>query len=151
MRTVLFGAVLSVLAFFFGSWLGSRVPHALLASFLQFSLGGVAVVWFFSLLVHNKLSDVTDWEGIDYRQHRGLEVEVRSRIAWFWFRALFLAIMATILYTPTMLERAGMVAPSWIHGLALAALVLSFYALRNVWRELEEIRELKSYVRELER
>jgi hypothetical protein len=135
-----------------GGYLASRhLPHALLAPLLKYAIGVIGVVWLFSLTVHNKLSDVTEMSGLDFRQHRHIETEIRQRLRWFWLRAIGLGGLAVCLYVPTLLAEAQLPVSDGVLGLAFGALVLALFSLRRLWAELEEIRELKSYVKEIER
>jgi len=149
--TVLSGGAFAVAAGAAGYFSSSHVNAVFLAGVLKYAIGVVGVVWLFSLNVYNKLSDSTDMAGLDYRQHRHLEVEIRARLSWFWMRALFLAIVALVLSAPGILLEAKLSVPAWVFGAACAALALALFSLRRLWNELEEIRELKSYIKELER
>ena len=66
-------------------------------------------------------------------------------------RALLLAVMALALYIPSVLADAKMAIPAWVFGLSCAALATALFSLRRLWSELEEIRELRSHIKELER
>lgn len=135
-----------------GGYLGSRyVDAGLFAGLLKYAVGIVGVVWIFSLTVYQKLSDVTDMPGLDFRQHRHLEVEIRARLNWFWLRAMFLATMALALYVPSILVDAKLPVPAWVFGAACAALAVSLFSLWGLWHELEEIRGLRSHIKEIER
>lgn len=135
-----------------GAYYGSQyIPSAVMAGLMKYAIGLVGVVWLFSLSVYNKLSDVTDLPGIDYKQHRSLEFEVQSRLQWFWVRAFFLAIVALLMYVPSLLTDARLAVPSWIYTLSGGALGLAIFSLRRLLSEMEEIRELRSQVKELER
>ena len=150
-RTTLLGGLLTFL-FSVAGFYGSRyVPPVILVGFLKYAIGLVGVVWLFSLNVYNKLSDVTDMGGLDYKQHRNLEIEVRSRLQWFWVRAFFLAFVALAMYSPSILSEAKMPIPEWVFSIACGALALALFSLRRLWAEMEEIRELRSHVKELER
>lgn len=149
--TALVGAVLAGCAGAAGYYGSSYVAPALFAGVLKYAIGIVGVVWLFSLTVYNKLSDVTDMPGLDYQQHRNLEVEIRTRLSWFWMRALFLAFVALFMYAPSILQDAKMPIPPWAFGAACAALLLALFSLRRLWHELEEIRELRSHIKEMER
>jgi len=151
LRTTLTGAAIFV-AFAVGGYFVNRyVPQAVITSLLKFAIGIIGVAWFFSLTVYNKLSDVTDLSGLDFRQHRNVEVEIRMRLHWFWLRAIFLGLLALIMYVPTILTEAKLVTPNWVLEAAFGALALALFSLRCLWAELEEIRELRSYVKEIER
>jgi hypothetical protein len=150
-HTALIGGVLSVGLAIAGYFAERYVPHLVLISLLKYSIGIIGIVWFFSLTVYNKLSDVTDISGLDYRQHRNIELEIRARLHWFWLRAIFLGLLALCMYVPTILNEANLQTPAWVFGIAFAAFALALFALRRLWGELEEIRELKSYVKEIER
>ena len=73
------------------------------------------------------------------------------RLPWFWLRAIFLGFLALAMYFPTILNDAKYYIPNLAIGLACGAFALTIFSLRGLWRELEEIRELKSYVKEIER
>jgi hypothetical protein len=118
---------------------------------MKYAIGLVGVVWLFSLNVYNKLSDVTDLAGIDYKQHRNLEIEVQSRLQWFWVRAFVLALLALAMYTPSILAEAKQPIQDWVFGFSSGALALAIFSLRRLLSEMEEIRELRSHVKELER
>lgn len=126
-------------------------PQTLLVPLLKFSIGIIGIPWLFSVNIYNKLSDLTDISGLDHRQHRNLEVEVRARIHWFWFRAFILGVLALMLYIPTLLTEAKICIPAWVIPTCFSAFGLALYSLLGLWRELEEIRELKSYVKQVER
>ena len=149
--TALSGAVVAGFASVIGYVASDHVPHVLFAGVLKYAIGLLGIVWLFSLNVYNKLSDVTDMPGLDYRQHRDIEVEIRTRLSWFWIRALFLGLVAVLLFAPSLLTEAKMCIPAWLFGAAGAALALALFSLRRLWNELEEIRELRSRVKELER
>lgn len=151
MRITLIGGLFAFGSASIGYYAAMLIPHAVVTAFLKYAIGLVGVVWLFSLNVYNKLSDVTDLPGLDYRQHRNLEVEVRSRLQWFWVRALFLAVVALAMYIPSMITEAKLPVPRWTFGLATGALALALFSLRRLWSEMEEIRELRSHVKELER
>ncbi|WP_332750819.1 hypothetical protein [Hydrogenophaga sp.] len=147
-----FTAGLVAACFWAAGYFSSRfINDVLFAGLLKYAIGLVSVVWVFSLLVYQKLSDATDIPGIDFRQHRHLEAEIRSRLNWFWVRAMFLALMALVLYLPSILLDAKIVVPAGVFGAACAALSVSLFSLWGLWHELEEIRELKSHIKEIER
>jgi cell division protein FtsB len=151
MSTALIGGVLALCGGAAGYFAVRYVNPALFSGLLKYAIGIVGIVWLFSLTVYNKLWDSTDMAGLDYRQHRHLEVEIRARLNWFWMRAMFLAILALLLYTPSILTDAKLAVPAWVFGAACAALLLALFSLRRLWAELEEIRELRSHIKELER
>ena len=151
LSTALTGGILASVAGVAGYIATGYVNPAMFAGLLKYSIGAIAIVWLFSLNVYSKLSESTDMAGLDYRQHRQLEVEIRARLSWFWMRALFLAILALCLYAPSILTDAKLAIPGWVFGAACAALLLGIFSLRGLLHELEEIRELKSYIKELER
>jgi hypothetical protein len=155
-RPKLFRATLIALLFFSiafaGGYFASQyLPHKVIAPLLKYAIGVVGVVWFISLTVYNKLSEVTDISGLDYHQHRNIEIEIRARLHWFWLRAIFLGLLALTMYAPTILNDAEISIPDWVIGIASGAFALALFSLRRLWKELEEIRELKSYVKEIER
>lgn len=127
------------------------LPTIFIVKLLKFLIGIIAIVWAFSMLVYNKLWDITDLPGLDYRQHRNIEIEVRSRLYWFWLRAIFLGLLTIIMYVPSIIHEAEYCLPYWIIRAAFVAFGLALFSLRHLWVELEEIRELKSHVKELER
>lgn len=151
LNTALIGGVLAAGAGVAGYFAAGYISPALFAGLLKYAIGAVGIVWLFSLNVYNKLSDSTDMPGLDYRQHRHLEVEIRARLNWFWMRAMFLAIVALFLYAPSILSDAQLPIPAWVFSAACAALLLALFSLRRLWAELEEIRELRSHIKELER
>lgn len=151
LSTVLTGGVLAAGSGVAGYLALRYVSPVLFAGLLKYAIGIVGIVWLFSLNVYNKLSDSTDMPGLDYRQHRHLEVEIRARLNWFWMRAMFLAIVALFLYAPSILAEAKMPIPEWVFGAACSALALALFSLRRLWAELEEIRELRSHIKEIER
>lgn len=134
-----------------GYYASQHVAGSILVGLMKYAIGLVGVVWLFSLNVYNKLSDVTDLAGIDYKQHRNLEIEVQARLQWFWIRAFFLAVVALAMYLPSILTDAKQPVPAWVFGLASGALALAAFSLRRLLSEMEEIRELRSHVKELER
>ena len=149
--TTLIGAALAGCAGAAGFYGSAYVPPVLFAGVLKYAIGIVGVVWLFSLSVYNKLSDATDMPGLDYQQHRNLEIEIRTRLSWFWMRALFLAFVALFMYAPSILQDVKMPVPALVFGAACAALLLALFSLRRLWHELEEIRELRSHIKEIER
>lgn len=151
LKTTLTAGVIFIVSVLFGNFATQYIPHKLLIPLLKFSIAIVGVVWFFSLTVYNKLSDITELSGLDFRQHRNIEIEIRARLHGFWLRAIYLGLLALIMYSPSILSEANITTPNWLIGLAFGALALAFFSLRPLWVELEEIRELKSYVKEIER
>ena len=151
LRVTLIGGLVTFAAVGIGYWIGTKFAAAMLASVLKYLLGVVAIVWAFSLAVYHKLSDVTDIPGLDYLQHRNLENEIRSRLHWYYFRLLFLGLLALVIAFPSILVEAKVPVPIWLFGLAFGAVGLLGLSLARLWNELEEIRGLKSYVKELER
>ena len=155
-RSKLFHATLMALFFFSaafagGYFAGLYIPHEVIAPLLKYAIGIIGVVWVFSLTVYNKLSEVTDISGLDYHQHRNVEIEIRARLQWFWLRAIFLGLLALTMYVPTILNEAKLSIPDLVIGVASGALALALFSLRRLWSELEEIRELRSHVKEIER
>lgn len=150
-RTALCGGLLIAVMATAGYYAPQYVAPVVLAGLMKYAIGLVGVVWLFSLNVYNKLSDVTDMAGIDYKQHRNLEIEVQSRLQWFWVRAFLLAVVALAMYSPSILNDAKQVIPAWVLALSGGALALAIFSLRRLLSEMEEIRELRSYVKELER
>lgn len=151
LSTVIAGGLFAAVAFgagYFGSY---YINAALFAGLLKYAIGVVGVLWLFSLSVYNKLSDSTDMAGLDYRQHRNLEIEIRAHLSHFWMRALFLAVVALLLAAPTILTDAKLPIPAWVFGTACGALLIALFSLCGLWSELEEIRELKSRIKEIER
>lgn len=134
-----------------GFWLSCSVPEGALISFLKYATVVLGVVWIFSMIIYNKLSDLTEIPGIDYKQHRGLESAIQVRLRWFWFRAGALAIAGLTANLPTFLVDGGIKPAPLIFSVAAGALALGLFLLRRVWAELEEIRQLRSEVKELER
>lgn len=116
-----------------------------------FAIALIGIVWLLSLSIYNKLSDVTDIAGISYQEHRNLEVEVHSRLNHFWLRAIFLGALAFGMYLPKLLTDSGLQPPNWAIPVGLSCLAVGLYTFQGLWRELEEIRSLKSYVKQIER
>lgn len=145
------GMILFAAAVICGYFASRYVAQAVLVPLLKFTIGIIGVAWLFSLTVYNKLSDVTDIPGLDFRQHRNIELEIHARLQWFWLRAIFLGLIALAIYVPTILSEAKLAIPDWVISVAFGALALGLFSLRRLWGELEEIRELKSYVKEIER
>lgn len=150
-RTVIGGAVVAAALSAAGYLASLAVAEPVLVGLLKYAIGLVGIVWLFSLNVYNKLSDVTDLAGLDYKQHRNLEIEVRSRLQWFWIRAFFLAVVALAMYLPSIFSDAKIVVPHWVFALSCGALALAIFSLRRLLSEMEEIRELRSHIKELER
>ena len=133
-------------------WHGAEQSSpALFAGLLQYAIGVVGVAWLSALSVHNRLAETTEMEGLDHRQHRRLEAEVDSRMGRFWRRALLLALVGLCLAAPSIVVGAGMPVPAWLFSAACAALAVALLTLRRLWHELEEIRALKSQLREQQR
>lgn len=151
LHATLLALLLFIAAFSGGYYASLHIPHEVIAPLLKYAIGIIGVVWFISLTVYNKLSEVTDISGLDYHQHRNVESEIRARLQWFWLRAIFLGLLALTMYAPTILAEAKFPIPDWVVGIASGALALALFSLRRLWKELEEIRELKSYVKEIER
>lgn len=124
---------------------------AITIQLLKYSIGIIGIVWAFSMLAYNKLWDVTDLPGLDFRQHRNIEIEVRSSLQWFWLRAIFLGILGLIMSVPAIIFEAKIALPNWVIRCAFVAFALALFSLRRLWDELEEIRELKSRIKEIER
>lgn len=151
LRTAFCGGIFVALLSAAGYHASMYIADVILVGLMKYAIGLVGVVWLFSLNVYNKLSDITDLAGIDYKQHRNLEIEVQTRLQWFWVRAFFLAVVALAMYLPSILTDAKEPVPAWIFGLAGGALGLAAFSLRRLLSEMEEIRELRSHVKELER
>jgi hypothetical protein len=154
-RRGLIGALL-VAAFAAGGFVaGRQVPGDVLALLLKYAIGLLGIVWLLSVTVYNKLSDVTDMQGLDHRQHRHLEIEVQGRLRWFWAKAASLGLVALAMSAPgiwsdTSIGR-GTPPPPAVFALAFGAFGLAVFFLRRLWADMEEIRVLRSRVRELER
>jgi hypothetical protein len=150
-RTLVAGMLTVSTSAALGYWIAGFAPSGTLISLFTYATLLLGVVWGFSMLVYNKLSDITDLAGIDYKQHRGLECAVRLRLQWFWFRAVMLAITALTANLPKFLKDGGIAPPAWTFGVAAGSIALALFLLRRIWTELEDIRELRSEVKELER
>lgn len=151
LRTALAGVAVFAVAAISGYFASRYTVQAVLVPLLKYTISIIGVVWFFSLTVYNKLSDVTDISGLDFRQHRNVELEIHARLHWFWLRAIFLGLLALAMYVPTILSEAKFAIPDEVIAAAFGALALALFSLRRLWGELDEIRELKSYVKEIER
>lgn len=150
-RTLSFGVVCIAAGAWLGLWVAGVLPAQTLISFLKYSTVLIGVVWAFSMIVYNKLYDLTDLAAIDYKQHRGLESAIRLRLHWFWFRALILALCSIVVNVPMFMKDGGLNPTPTIFSIAFGVLVFSLFLLRRVWLELEDIRELRSEVKEIER
>jgi hypothetical protein len=150
-RTAFCGGIFVALLSAAGYYASLYVAGAIMAGLMKYAIGVIGIVWLFSLNVYNKLTDVTDMAGIDYKQHRSLEIEVQSRLQWFWVRGFFLAFVALAMYLPSIFFEAKLPIPSWVFGLSGGAFALAIFSLRRLLSEMEEIRELRSHVKELER
>lgn len=147
-----FVAVLVVsLAAWGGYALSAHVPMELLSALLKYGTGIIGIIWIFSITVYNKLSDITDISGLDYKQHRHIEIEIRGRLQWFWFRALVLGILALGINLPSIALEVKIPISSRMIAIGFGAFAFGLFSLRRIWRELEEIRQLKSYIKEIER
>ncbi|HEX7643475.1 MAG TPA: hypothetical protein VF472_14810 [Burkholderiaceae bacterium] len=154
LRTTVLAIVIVTAASWGGYALCDYVPVELLAGLLKYGISVVGVIWFFSLTVYNKLSDISDISGLDYDQHRRIEIEVRSRLQWFWLRAVVLGMSALVMFLPSLildLKAPKMQVPSIIVAIGCGCFAICLVSLRGVWRELEDIRQLRSYVKEIER
>ncbi|MBB1636080.1 hypothetical protein [Cupriavidus sp. UME77] len=151
MATLLFGLFVVAAAGFAGYWLSSRVPLLLLQSALKYATGLVGLVWFFSLYVYNKLTDLTETTGLDHRQHLDIELEVRVRLHWFWWRAAVLLACGVVMNMPAIATEAKVSVGTWFYVGGFSALALAGFMLRRVWAELEDIRQFRSYVKRLDR
>lgn len=151
LRTTLTGILVFAAAAVSGYFASRYTAQAVLVPLLKYTIGIIGVAWFFSLTVYNKLSDVTDISGLNFRQHRNIEIEISARLHWFWLRAIFLGLLALAIFVPTILSEAKLTIPDWVIAAAFGALALALFSLRRLWGELDEIRELKSYVKEIER
>ena len=134
-----------------GYFASQFLAHDVLVPLLKYAISIIGVAWLFSLSVYNKLSDVTDISGLDFRQHRNLEIQIHQRLRKFWLRAIFLSLLALTMYVPTVLSEAKRIVPDEVIAAAFGALALGLLFLQRLGGELEEIRALKSYVKELER
>lgn len=148
---ILMGVVVFAAAGALGYFASQVLPHDVLVPLLKYAISIIGVAWLFSLSVYNKLSDVTDISGLDFRQHRNLEIQVHQRLRKFWLRALFLSLLALTMYVPTVLSEAKRIVPDEVIAAAFGALALGLLFLQRLWVALDEIRALKSYVKELER
>lgn len=109
------------------------------------------VVWGFSVIVFNKLSDLTEIPGIDYKQHRNLEMRIHQELRLFWVRSVLLAGAAFAMNLPSF-EFAGTKAVSqWNFSLAGGALGFAVFLLRSVVGHLEDVRVFRSAVKEAQR
>lgn len=151
LRVVVSGALLVSIFAGIGIWVGSIVPVGTLVSLVKYATLLLGAVWAFSLIVYNNLSDLTNLPGIDYRQHRGLESAIKLRLQWFWYRAMILGVVGLTANLPMFLQEGNITPKPWAFAVAFGALALAMFLLRHVWVELEDIRELRSEVKELER
>ncbi len=150
-RTLFLGGTCITAGASFGFWITGVLPDQTLISFLKYSTVLLGIVWAFSMIVYNKLYDLTELAAIDYKQHRGLESAIRLRLQWFWFRAVVLGVCSLIINVPMFMKDGGLAITPTIFSIAFGVLMLSLFLLRRVWLELEDIRELRSEVKEIER
>lgn len=150
-RTATSGTVIVLSGAGIGYWIAGVAPYGTLISVFKYATVLLGVVWAFSMIVYNKLSDLTDLPGIDYKQHRGLESAIQLRLQWFWFRAVVLGIAGLTANLPMFLTDGGIVPRQWTFAIAAGSLALALFLLRRVWAELEDIRELRSEIKELGR
>jgi hypothetical protein len=150
-QTLLLGAICVAIGSSFGFWLAAVLPDRTLISFLKYATVLIGIVWAFSMIVYNKLYDLTELTAIDYKQHRGLESAIQLRLQSFWFRAIILGISSLIINVPMFLKDGGINPTPEFFSIAFGVLMLSLFLLRRVWLELEDIRELRSEVKEIER
>jgi len=151
LKTTAYAALVCMLAVGCSEIAIRYLQTAITIQLLKYSIGIIGIVWAFSMLAYNKLWDVTDLPGLDFRQHRNIEIEVRSSLQWFWLRAIFLGILGLIMSVPAIVFEAKIALPDWIIQAAFVAFALALFSLRRLWDELEEIRELKSRIKEIER
>lgn len=151
LRTLSIGAICVAVGASFGFWVAGVLPDQTLISLLKYSTVLLGIIWAFSMIVYNKLYDLTELAAIDYKQHRGLESAIRLRLQWFWFRAVVLGISSLIINIPMFLKDGGLTTTPLVFSIAFGVLMLSVFMLRRVWLELEDIRELRSEVKEIER
>ncbi len=151
LQTLLISVLLALAAASAGYWLAGRLPALLLLSFLKYSSAIIALVWVFSFSIYNKLSDLTDISGLDYRQHRDIEMAIRQRLRGFWLRAVGIALLGLATYSPVFMSDARLPIPAWAYAVSLSALALALLALWRLWAELEDIRAFKSHLKEIER
>lgn len=150
-RTLFLGGACIAVGASFGFLITGVLPDQTLISFLKYSTVLLGIVWAFSMIVYNKLYDLTELAAIDYKQHRGLESAIRLRLQWFWFRAVVLGICSLVINIPMFMKDGGLAITPTIFSVAFGTLMLSLFLLRRVWLELEDIRELRSEVKEIER
>lgn len=151
LRTAASGGIVISAGAIVGFWLAGIVPDGTLISVVKYATVLLGIVWAFSMIVYDRLSDLTDLAGIDYKQHRGLESAIHLRLQWFWYRATVLGIVGLTANLPLFLKDGGITPQSWTFAISAASLALAMFLLRRVWIELEDIRELRSEVKELER
>lgn len=150
-ETVLLGFFVMAATGSIGYWLSGRVPLPLLQSVLKYATGLVGLVWVFSLYVYNKLTDLTETSGLDHRQHLDIELEVRVRLHWFWWRAAVLLVCGIVMNIPAIATEGKLPVGTWFYAAGFSALALATFMMRRVWAELEDIRQFKSYVKRLDR
>ncbi len=151
LKTVIIGALVVTAGASCGFWISEVLPSGTLISFLKYSTVLLGVVWAFSMTVYSKLSDLTDLPGINYKQHRGLESAIQVRLHWFWYRATLLGVAGLAANLPMFIRDGGNAPKPWAFAIAVGSLALAMFLLRRVWAELEDIRELRADVKELER
>ncbi len=134
-----------------GLLLAAIVPEKILVSATSYVTIFLGIVWAFSMNVYSRLSDLTDLPGIDYRQHRNLEREIRNRLRRFWWRAIALGAIGLAANLPVLLSNGAIPIGSWAFSVAGGAFALAIFLLHLIWAELEDIRGLRSKAKEMER
>jgi hypothetical protein len=149
--TFLLGVFVMAAAGVVGYFFYIKFPELLIQSILKYATGLVGLVWFFSLYVYNKLTDLTETSGLDHRQHLDVELEVRVRLHWFWWRAAILLCCSIIMNIPAIAVETRLSVGVLFYVAGFVALALAAFMLRRVWAELEDIRQFRSYVKRLDR
>ena len=151
LRPILLGIPVAAVAAAMGYFLAGRANTLLFAGLLRYSTGVIAIVWAFTMLVYGKIFDLTDMPGLRAREHTNLEHEVRSWIHSFWIKGLFLLLMALAVNLPQFLADAHLNVTASVFAVATVALAWSIQSIVALFSDLEDIRRLRSRVKQLER
>lgn len=150
-RPVIVGLVVALLFGALGYSCVARVNNDVLATVFRYLTSIIGIIWLFTLSVYGKMVDLTDLPGLNYREHRNLEGEIRAWTHWFWLRGVFLVLMALAINLPQFLADAKIKAPPYTFIIAAIALGWSLVSITSLFGELEAIRRLRSRIKELER
>ncbi|GGX52087.1 hypothetical protein GCM10010946_33390 [Undibacterium squillarum] len=135
--------------------MGYISPAFLRESFIQAILKLLVstnvAIWGFAWLAYGKLSDTTDVTALDYMQHRRLDEIIRKKNERFWKSACILVIVAIVMVLPSIYADSAIDIPRITYGASFSAYAFALIFFFSSIRQLEEIREFKSKIKEQER